>query len=318
MRTREQIVQGEWFEIRERWRHPRRIAEYLGCLGGSKHFDLFALSAGNGLQQAVEGGVLEFKRTQVSAMYAQLAEAAYGNRVFRELESLAHRAGAIQLVIAYQRALLAEEIVPEVVDLPSGTDAHSVQQRHINDIVSDVRNIIAADPKARLNTSIKNIVLQLQRYRQEQEVYRKLKQQMHPGRVEQYTRNFAATFRRICDSIRRNYAAYLEHHARLGRQAQCAGLVRAAETDRWRKLLFAQAEDMARLRGVAIYTLREQSGMRGPLIEESRGSEAVMARIDAERSHAEDAGGSEAAGAKLLRNLALHIERLLRRNHPWD
>lgn len=318
MRTREQMVQGEWFEIRERWRHPRRIAEYLQCLGGTKRFDLFALSAGNGLQQAVEGGVLEFKRTQVSAMYAQLAEATYGNRVFGELESLAHRAGAIQLVIAYQRALLAEELVPEVADLPSGIDAHSIQQRHINDIVSDVRSIITADPQARINTSIKNIVLQLQRYREEQEVYRKLKQQTATARVEQYARNFAATFRRICDSIRRNYAAYLEHQARANRQVQCAGLVRAAETERWRKLLFAQAEDMARLRGVAIFALREQSRMRGPLLDESRGREAVMARIEAERSHAEDAGGSEAAGAKLLRSLALHIEHLLRRNHPWD
>lgn len=318
MSEQERTVQGEWFEIRERWHRPGRVAEYLRGLGGDQPFEVFALSAANGLQSAVEGGVLEFKRAQVGSMYAQLAEAAYGNQIFTELESLAHRAGAIQLVIAYQRALLAEEIVPETGETTPQSDDAAAEGRHINQIVSDVRDIIAADPSAKVNASIKNIVVQLQRYREEQATYQKLKEQANTERLEMYARTFAATFAKIFESIRRNYASYLEEQDRTRRQVSRRGLVQASETGAWRKLLLTQAEDIARLRGVAVFALREHSGMRGPLVEESKGAEAVLAHIDAERSHADDVGGSEAAGAKLLRSQALQIEQLLRVHHPWS
>ena len=313
---RERTIQGEWFEIRERWRHPDQVAAYVCSFEGDRPFAVFVRSAADGLQNAVEGGVLEFKRTQVAALYAQLAEAAYDNHVFAELASLAQRAGAIQLVIAYQRALLAEALAP-----PQTTDATrhaadtTAEQRHINEIICDVRDIIAADPTAKLNASIKNIVVQLQRYRSEQATYQKLKAQADLARLELYARTFATTFRGIFDSIRRNYASYLADHDRAQHPPQRPGLVQASQTEAWRTLLFEQAKDITRVRGVALFALREQSGMRAPLVKESAAAEAVIARVEAERSYADEVGGGTAGGAQLLRNLALQIEHLLRHDH---
>ena len=312
----ERTVQGEWFEIRERRHHPDRIAAYVCGFEGERPFAVFARAA-DGLQNAVEGGVLEFKRGQVAALYAQLAEAAYGNDVFTELASFVHRAGAIQLVIAYQRALLAEAITPPTAESEHHTDAAGAgaEQRDINAIIGDVRDIIAADPSAKLNASIKNIVVQLQRYRAEQATYQKLKEQADVTRLELYARTFATTFSGIFDSIRRNYASYLEEHDRAERPQQRSVLVPASRTEAWRTLLLAQAEDIARVRGVARFALHEHSGMRAPLVEESAAAERVIARIESERSHADEAAGGAKAGAQLLRGLALQIEQLLRRDH---
>ena len=308
-------VQGEWFEIRERRHHPDRIAAYVCGFEGERPFAVFARAAADGLQNAVEGGVLEFKRTQVAALYAQLAEAAYGNDVFTELASFVHRAGAIQLVIAYQRALLAEAITPPAAESEHHTDVVDAEQQDINAIIGDVRDIIAADPSAKLNASIKNIVVQLQRYRTEQATYQKLKEQADVARLELYARTFAATFSGIFDSIRRNYASYLEEHDRAERPQQRSVLVPASRTEAWRTLLLAHAEDIARVRGVARFALHEHSGMRAPLVEESTAAEEVIARIESERSYADEAAGDARAGAQLLRGLALQIEHLLRRDH---
>lgn len=311
----ERTVQGEWFEIRERRHHPDRIAAYVCGFEGERPFAVFARAAADGLQNAVEGGVLEFKRGQVAALYAQLAEAAYGNDVFTELASFVHRAGAIQLVIAYQRALLAEAITPPTAESEHHTNAAGAEQQDINAIIGDVRDIIAADPSAKLNASIKNIVVQLQRYRAEQATYQKLKEQADVTRLELYARTFATTFSGIFDSIRRNYASYLEEHERAERPQQRSVLVPASRTEAWRTLLLAQAEDIARVRGVARFALHEHSGMRAPLVEESAAAERVIARIESERSHADEAAGGAKAGAQLLRGLALQIEQLLRRDH---
>ena len=311
----ERTVQGEWFEIRERRHHPDRIAAYVCGFEGERAFAVFARAAADGLQNAVEGGVLEFKRGQVAALYAQLAEAAYGNDVFTELASFVHRAGAIQLVIAYQRALLAETITPPTAESEHHTNAAGAEQQDINAIIGDVRDIIAADPSAKLNASIKNIVVQLQRYRTEQATYQKLKEQADVTRLELYARTFATTFSGIFDSIRRNYASYLEEHDRAERAQQRSVLVPASRTEAWRTSLLAQAEDIARVRGVARFALHEHSGMRAPLVEESRAGERVIARIESERSHADEAAGDAKAGAQLLRGLALQIEQLLRRDH---
>lgn len=311
----ERTVQGEWFEIRERRHHPDRIAAYVCGFEGERPFAVFARAAADGLQNAVEGGVLEFKRGQVAALYAQLAEAAYGNDVFTELASFVHRAGAIQLVIAYQRALLAEAITPPTAESEYHTNAAGAEQQDINAIIGDVRDIIAADPSAKLNASIKNIVVQLQRYRAEQATYQKLKEQADVTRLELYARTFATTFSGIFDSIRRNYASYLEEHERAERPQQRSVLVPASRTEAWRTLLLAQAEDIARVRGVARFALHEHSGMRAPLVEESAAAERVIARIESERSHADEAAGGAKAGAQLLRGLALQIEQLLRRDH---
>ena len=311
----ERTVQGEWFEIRERRHHPDRIAAYVCGFEGERSFAVFARAAADGLQNAVEGGVLEFKRGQVAALYAQLAEAAYGNDVFTELASFVHRAGAIQLVIAYQRALLAEAITPPTAESEHHSDAAGAEQQDINAIIGDVRDIIAADPSAKLNASIKNIVVQLQRYRTEQATYQKLKEQADVTRLELYARTFATTFSGIFDSIRRNYASYLEEHDRAERLQQRSVLVPASRTEAWRTLLLAQAEDIARVRGVARFALHEHSGMRAPLVKESAAAERVIARIESERSHADEAAGGAKAGAQLLRGLALQIEQLLRRDH---
>ena len=311
----ERTVQGEWFEIRERRHHPDRIAAYVCGFEGERPFAVFARAAADGLQNAVEGGVLEFKRGQVAALYAQLAEAAYGNDVFTELASFVHRAGAIQLVIAYQRALLAEAITPPTAESEHHTNAAGAEQQDINAIIGDVRDIIAADPSAKLNASIKNIVVQLQRYRTEQATYQKLKEQADVTRLELYARTFATTFSGIFDSIRRNYASYLEEHDHAERPQQRSVLVPASRTEAWRTLLLAQAEDIARVRGVARFALHEHSGMRAPLVKESRAAERVIARIESERSHADEAAGGAKAGAQLLRGLALQIERFLRRDH---
>lgn len=320
MSSLEQTVQGWWFDLREQMRHPTELYTSLfpPAEGGAPQAVLQGVA--RDLEQAVEGGTLEVKRHRFTTLYVELEEAEFSSEIFGQLHPLAMRARGLILAIAIERMLLNREIPfvdqdhsgdsPE--NEPREESSGTTESREIKEIIQDIQEIIAADPSAKMNAAVKNILLQLQKYRSEAATYQKLKEQATGYRLEMYSKTFAATFQNIFSSIQKNYHQYRQEQRDMRRQEQQSVLAQM-DTREWTRVLMREMEEANRIAASLTFLAKEHSGLREPLVELARRRAITMKLLDTDRHHGETAAGGEAAGQRLSRIVALETARHLHR-----
>ncbi|TVR67956.1 MAG: hypothetical protein EA427_11940 [Spirochaetaceae bacterium] len=326
MSSVDQAVRGGWYELREHLRKPRVLFNFLFPGDTAQSVGALLKEAAKELENAIEGGVLEVKRRRINLLYVELEEAKFSSEVFTRLDQLAKYAAITILIMGIERAYLAGDIPLETDgedDESEGAgrtaaaapSAAAENAQDIKQIIADVQQIIAADPSAKMDGAIKNILLQLQRYRNEAETFRKLKEQSSGYRLEMYSKTFAATFQSIFTSIKRNYESY---------QAQRQGkkvpdefsLLQDLDTEKWAAVLTQQLEEADRIRSTLNFLSGKHTNLRGPVVEIARRRTAMGELFEAESIVAAEAAGSEAAAWRLNRLMARDGARRLRRLAP--
>lgn len=315
----DQSVRGAWFEVRERLRRPRELFEHLCPDSATSRLPSLLGEVAAELDNAVEGGVLEVKRRRLTALYVELEEAEFSSEVFGRLPELARRAGAVLLVTALEHAYLAGDLVlregdheaNQAPDQDDGAGATTGEEPDIKQIIADIQDIIAADPSAKMDAAIKNILLQLQKYRNEVETFRKLKEQATGHRLEMYSRTFAATFQSIFASIRKNYASYRTQLEGRRRDAQVSALTHM-DTKPWVKAVTAQLQETTRIHATLTFLAGEHSDLREPLVALARRRGTAMQLLEHESTTGEACAGDRAAALRINRLLAVAIARYLR------
>ena len=312
----EKRVAGDWFEVKERLHRPDELYDDLFPRDAQDRTAGFAVtaSAAQRLEEAVEGGVFDVRRRMAGEILGELADAEYSSEVFSRLDALADEAAGLVLVGAVQRALLAGEIsfVTGAGEAePSGSSVKETENAEINEIVREIKEIVVSDPDANMNAAIKNILHQVQKYREEAATYKKLKEQANDFRLEMYKKTFTATFKEIFTSIRKNYATYIEEQEEK-RRAAIGTPVDGLDVRPWIRMLVADLEPVSRMRSTIAYAAEERGGIRGALVALSRERDTYVARVERERAVATTACGTVTATAKLSRLLSVEIAAWLR------
>ena len=318
MNQLEKRVAGDWFEIKERVRHPDQLFELLYPTDRDDSRRLRSREALSGasraLENAIEGGVFEFRKTELLAVFGKLADAEYSSEVFGHLPELRLRCTALLFVSACQRALLAGDMrfIADSEKEHGPDTAKGIENKEINDIISEIKEIVASDPSAKMNPAIKNILLQVQKYREETETYRKLKEQANDQRLEMYSKTFSNTFHQIFESIRKNYAAYIEEKEAERRENRRAP-VESMDTREWVRSITTHLEHVSRIRSTIAFAEEEHSGMRGPMVDLIKRRATILDQLDKEIAIAEKACGSSDERAKLSRALSVEIAERIKR-----
>lgn len=317
----DQRVSGEWFEVRERLRHPTELRDYL-CESLSR-CGVALSDAARDLDGAVEAGVLEFKRSHLQRWLDAFDEAAYSGDTFEKIDALLHDASVVLLAAVVQRGYLSGELkrlepAGDEVSAPDaptgdGSDPSGSESAtgDINAIISEVRDIIASDPQAKMNSAIKNILLQVQKYRQETETFKKLRQQASDYRLEMYSRTFATSFKSIFESIRRNYEQYLGEQG--GAVDESPAFADPTVAKPWTAVVTKQIEQFSRIRAVLLHVSKETSGMREPLVALGRDRASLVGLIDDELERATEVLGGSAPAHATFRALAREEAERFRR-----
>ena len=195
----------------------------------------------------------------------------------------------------------------------TGVDAaaDAAANTDIKKIVTDVQEIVASDPSMKMNAAIKNILLQLAKYREEASTYQKLKEQATSYRLEMYSKTFSASFGKIFESIRKNYRSFLDEQEEIRRRSR-GTILDDIEPRPWARLILQQMEEISRIRSTFLFVEKEHSGMREPLVALAKRRDAITALLDREQELAEDLAGGEDAGHRLGRILAVEVARHLR------
>lgn len=310
MNSLDQVRQGTWRAVQERLRRPRDLL--------TLYFrDPFQESARRELQEtarelrdAAEGGVLEVKRRRFSRLYQELAEAQFSNTPLRHLPELATRGALLVVVGGIQGALLRDQSTWRGQALLTPGDSPGAPEEEpgetgtageISRIIADVKDIIATDPSARMDGAIKNILVQLQKYKTEAATFRKLREQATDYRLEMYARTFSATFQDIFASIRRNYREYQ------AREQDTPPL----DTAEWLRVVVDQMEEAHRIHATALFLTTEQSNLREPLVALARRAETAGALLDRDQEAARSCAGGDQEAWRLNRAIAQEAARRL-------
>jgi len=308
----ESQISGDWFDIRERLHKIDDLKSLLW--GGSEPDPTMLADVARELDGSVEEGTAEFKRGVFRRLAGELEEAAFSSEIFHQLPRTIARLQTVLLVTSIQRGILSGEIrlVPDENEESPKAQDH-LADAQIKSIVADVQEIVANDPSARMNSAIKNILMQLHKYRDEVETFNKLKEKTDPERLEAITQNFRTSFSRIFASIRKNYGQFQEDQRLAGRRERGAVLAKM-ESTALQKHLVKQLEEISRVRSTLRFIYGENYQMREPLVKLGQSLSTGETLCNEEISLAQDISGGERAGEALLKMLAREIARLLREN----
>lgn len=313
----ESRIRGDWYDIRERLHRIDDLRDYLCSSERVVPLPQRALTeTASGLEGSVEGGCSEYLKNCLIRLKSEFEEAAYSSGVFGKVGDLAANVGCLVLVVAVARAALGG-------DLPFGCDDDVAQPGcetpdgiakpdDIRQIMTDVQHIVAADPTARMNSAIKNILLQLQKYRTEMQTFERVKSSTGPERLESVTRNFQKTFAGIFEAIQRNYTQYLDDQ-RNQQRAERANALLQLNTPALRTAMNTLLEELSAIRSTLFAVHDMTTGMRAPLVQLAGRAETVIEALGRASETCTDAAGGEAAGRHAQRMLALEAAHHLRR-----
>lgn len=243
-------ISGDWIELKNASREPDQLEELLGL---STHAPMARELAGS-----VEGGVVEAKRRRLAKLFEILDDIKYNSRSMGQLESQAGSIASLLFAIFSERGIIEGTVRLPSERLDTSPDqSEKVKQQEIREIIDDVQAIVATDPSAKMAAAIKNILLQVSKYRSELENLKRLTHNAPEEKKKAYAANFQKSFSDIFASIRKNYAEYLRQQAQEAHAAE-RGLLEGLDTKPLVRHLTAEAEALSAFRSTILYVRREQ------------------------------------------------------------
>lgn len=243
-------ISGDWIELRNASRHPDQLEELLGLTTHAP----FARE----LASSVEAGIVEAKRRRLIKLFDVLEDIKYRSTSMGKMEAQAGSLASLLFACFIERSF-----VEGTIKLPSerhethrekGEDA---KQREIRDIIEDVQTIVATDPSARMASAIKNILLQVSKYRSEMENLKRLTANAPEEKKKAYVQNFQKSFADIFASIRKNYAEYMREREEKAHAAEL-GILENLDTKPLVRHLTAEAEVLSAFRSTILHVRKEQ------------------------------------------------------------
>ncbi len=270
----ESRISGDWIELRNASRNPDQLEELLGIAG---HAPL-ALE----LSAAVEAGVVEVKRRRIGKLFEVLEDIKYRSKSLGQLEVQADALASLIFAVFTERGFLEGTIPLPSEESASGADlSGDVKQQEIRSIIEDVQQIVATDPSARMAAGIKNILLQVSKYRQEMEDLKRLTANAPDEKKKAYVQNFQRSFADIFASIRKNYAEYLREREAMKQSAE-PGVLDGLECKPLVRHLTSEAETLSSFRSTILYVRKEQVRVIEILTRLANRKEELFTMLDRE------------------------------------
>jgi len=270
----EKRISGDWIEIREKSNDFHALLEAL-----APPPDEMAAAAGR-LRHSVEQGIVEFKRVSLSPVLVALETARYRTLAAEDVAAQEQSLTLLLLVILLQRLLCADLLpMARPADVKHDFGVDSLQ---VNTILADVNARVKGNTALRAHTAVKNILMQVQRYNQENQKMRQLLPAIKAEMRTSFLTNFTKTFNEIIGSIRRNYLVLLEEDAAAETARREGFSLALMPLKDLAPLLASQAKEVARFRSTLAHAREEKYKTREALVHLYDGRQAVVRLIEEE------------------------------------
>ena len=271
----ERRISGDWIALKEKLNDLHALLDAFGITAS----ELRAES--ERLRLSVESGIVEYKRSRLAPVLSGLETARFRTLAIDEIAGHERDLTLLLLTVLVQR-LLATGQVP--LSKPSEPKPDfGVDGMQANVILSDVNSRIKTVPSLRANPAVKNILVQVQLYKRENEKMRELlptiKNEMRPA----FLGNFAQTFNGITESIRRNYTVLLVEEAEAEKPAHPAFALSLVPLKGLAPLLTGQAREFCRIRSTLAHAREDKYKTREILVALYDGRHDAIRLIEEER-----------------------------------
>jgi hypothetical protein len=275
MRELERRITGDWYDLREAGKDQYALIEFLGFSSQ----DLGRLA--EELRSAVEEGLIEYKDMILRRAFITLEAVQFQSVRFEELQAREQPLKDLVFVVLLQR-LLCTGVIP----LPKSKEGEglSPDDLDVSSVITEVRNRIKRDPSFQTHPAVKNIFVQVALYQKEKKKMEELLPMIQPEKMDVFRANFGATFKRIFDSIKKNYSDILieEESRRLDRENKRDLLHRVPLKD-LAPFLQNQAQSVCRICSTLTYAREDKYKTRGILVDLYKQKEEYFKRIESEQ-----------------------------------
>jgi hypothetical protein len=270
----EKRISGDWIEIREKSNDLYTLLEALAVPSYEMK------GAAERLRRSVEQGIVEFKRATLSPVLVALETARYRTIPADTMAAQEKALGLLLLAILVQRLLCTDGI--PMARPPAAKRDFGVESLQVNMILADVNARVKANASLRTHTAVKNILMQVQRYNQENHKMRELLPAIKTEMRASFLSNFTRTFDEIIGSIRRQYLALLEEDAAAETARREGFSLALMPLKDLAPLLASQAKEVARFRSTLAHAREEKHKTRESLVHLYDGRQAVLKLIEEE------------------------------------
>jgi hypothetical protein len=271
----ERRISGDWIDLREASKDQHTLIEFLGLDAQS----LARLA--EELRGAVEEGLIEYKDAILRRTFITLEAVQFQSVRFEELKAREQPLKDLVFTILLQR-LLCTGVIP----LPKSKEAQglSPDDLEVNAVLAEIRKRIGRDPNFQQHPAVKNIFIQVALYQREKKKMEELLPSIRDDKKEVFRANFGATFKRIFDSIKKQYADILkeEESRRLEKESKRDLLYRVPLKD-LAPFLQNQAQHVCRICSTLDYAREDKYKTRGILVDLYKQKEEYFKRITSEQ-----------------------------------
>jgi hypothetical protein len=270
----EKRISGDWIDIRAAASDLHQLLDLM------KLSPPQIRSTVEKLRFSVEQGVIEFKRTLLSPVLSVLETARYKTLESAEIAEQ-ERALTVLLFVVLAQRLISMETIP-LARGPEAKREFGIADMPVNVILSDMNSRIKADPAMRMRPEFKNILMQVQLYRKENQKLKELLPTIKPEMRTAFLGNFTKTFGEIIGSIRRNYVAILQAEAEADTARQAGFSLTRLPLKELGPLLMDQAKEFSRMRSILGFAKDEKYKTREILVRLYDNRQAAMRMIEEE------------------------------------
>ena len=275
MQDLERRISGDWIDLREAGKDQYTLIEHLAL--SAQDLDRLAQE----LRRAVEEGLIEYKDMILRRTFITLEAVQFQSVRFEELQAREQPLKDLVFVVMLQR-LLCTGVIP----LPKSKTGESLSpdELDVNAVLAEIRNRIKQDPNFQNNPAVKNIFVQVALYQKERKKMEELLPMIQADKMDVFRANFGATFKRIFDSIKKNYTDILkeEESRRLEKENKRDLLYRVPLKD-LAPFLQNQAQHVCRICSTLAHAREDKYKTRGVLVDLYKHKEEYFKRIESEQ-----------------------------------
>lgn len=278
------------------------------------------------IELAIEGGLPEYKRGRLNEAFRILADARYRSLTSAQILDVARSFGLFAYVVTIQRliadgTLRVREHPPrdrhegsDENDAPIVAEAPPEPQSEIDvkQIIAEIQELVQNDPDARMRQPVKNILMQLSRYRRELEQVKEITARTTPDKRAPIAENFKKTSGEIFASIRRNYEQ-LGLAEREAVHVEPQNVLLRVAIKELVPLLNRQVRAAMEIRSSLLHAREEQYGTRETLLALADRRDATLALVAEEEKLYGRIAGTERLVRHVARSFALEVARRVER-----
>ena len=313
MENLQKTITGDWFDLKSVMEHPVEL------------FDFFEFSKAelNSLIEeiylAVEGGILEYKSSILNSVFNLTESLKYDTAALNRLDEVADKLKHLTYAVLLER-LISKKAVKYKLKNEEKPDNNSSEAENspkvsvsdIGNIVKEIQDLLAKDPAVRADKNIQNILIQVSKYKKENEAMKKLINNIPKDKLDNFKANYSRNINNIFSSLINSYNQFIKE--KTGETVKKpASPLELYDLTIISELLKKQGEEIAAIKSTLDYAARERFQIRDIIMTADSRKAKIKELLDEEKKKLFNIALSEQGAREVSRNLSLEIVENLKK-----